>query len=286
MTLFQTVNLCDYLVFETESDVLQLEIEGRDLPGGRENLVYRAAEMLQHRTGCCKGANIVLHKRIPAGGGLGGGSSNAAITLLVLNYLWNCGLGIEDLSEMAAELGSDVPCFLVGGPCIGWGRGEKIIVPEGLETERELILIYPGFGVATAVAYSLLDKPGVESPAELTTESLRHTIRRSEEIIEAGNYSWMSNDFEVPVFNHYPDYRALAEGIGQAGSGRLMMSGSGSVLIGAGDPSFLDTITESLKILKKQSREIEFFRCRTISRSSYTRELAKFLRYAETASRS
>lgn len=280
LTLFQAVDLADILIFDPDADDIQLETSGRDVPGDSDNLVFRAAELLRRETGRKKGVRIILRKLIPIGGGLGGGSGNAAITLLVLNYIWDCGLSIENLKKLAAELGSDAPYFLIGGPCIGWGRGEKIFLQEKIETERKLILLYPGFGMPTSLAYSLLDKPEVDSSRKLTTDCLQHTIRRSEEIISFGKWARMSNDFEGPVFANFPGFENLVSKLDQAGTGKIMLSGSGSSLIAAGETSFLDSVVSSARNIDWQSQGVEIFRCRTLSRRSYIESLKEFFDYA------
>ena len=282
LTLFQSVDLADTLVFNPDSDAdeIYLEIAGRDLPGGRKNLVYRAAELLRSETGKNKGISITLRKVIPSGGGLGGGSGNAAITLLVLNYIWDCRLSINQLKKIAGELGSDVPYFLSGGPCIGWGRGEKILLQEKLETERDLVLLYPGFEIPTSLAYSLLDKPEVGASMKLTTECLKHTIRRSEEIILFGNWARMSNDFEGPVFTHFPELEKLVKSTGQGGAGKVMLSGSGSSLIASGGDLFLDSFVDSIENSGILLQGMEFFRCRTVSHPGYIKSLKEFFDYA------
>ena len=285
LTLFQTISLSDTLFFQVTGEDIHVDIQGRAVPGGEENLVYRAADLLGKKSGVRGGARITLRKKIPMAAGLGGGSSNAAVALLVLNRLWDCGQGIEDLREIAGELGSDVPYFLFGGARIGWGRGTETLPAEGLETEREILLIYPGFGVPTAEAYSLLDKPDVEISPELTRDCLRHTIRRSEEIIESGDYSCMNNDFEGPVFEHFPGFRRIISRLGGSGPGKIMLSGSGSALIVIGEHSFLREITSALKNMGQDVQGLEVFRCRTVSRKSYQAYLGEFLSYADANSR-
>ncbi len=280
LTLFQAVDLSDTLLFDSEADNIELEVTGRALPGGRDNLVYRAAELLKKETGCRRGARIMLNKLIPAGGGLGGGSGNAAVTLLVLNYLWDCGLGLEQLKDVASELGSDVPYFLTGGPCIGWGRGEKNLLQEQIETERDLVILFPGFQIPTSLAYSLLNKPDTGVSMQLTTECLKHTIRRSEEIISLGNWAGMSNDFEGPVLNRFPELENLVDGTDRDGSGRIMLSGSGSCFFAAGETSFLDSFSDRAKKAERLPRRIEIFRCRTLSRGRYLENLKEFFDYA------
>ncbi len=280
LTLFQTVDLADTLIFQPEDHGTFLDVEGSELIGGRSNLVYRAAELLRGESDCKKGVRITLLKRIPIGGGLGGGSGNAAVTLLVLNYYWDCGLNINHLKRLAAELGSDVPYFLTGGPCIGWGRGENIYLLEELEKERDLVILYPGFQVPTALAYSLLNKPAVDENVELTTECLEHTIRRSGEIIGSGEWSGMRNDFEESIYAGFPAYTEFLGMLSQQGSGKIILTGSGSSLIAAGDGPYLESFAGSANEFFQNLHGSCIFRCRTLSRHSYHERFRKFFDYA------
>ncbi|TAK32149.1 MAG: 4-(cytidine 5'-diphospho)-2-C-methyl-D-erythritol kinase [Chloroflexota bacterium] len=124
VSVVQTIELCDELIFEP-SDDLEVISENLSVPG-EENLVLRAAEALQRATLSRKGARIRLVKRIPAGTGLGGGSSDAAATLWTLNHLWGCHLPEAELARLAATLGSDVPFFLIGATALVEGRGDRV----------------------------------------------------------------------------------------------------------------------------------------------------------------
>src|SRR4051794_30813583 len=124
-TVFQTVSLHDTLEFE-ESDEVTLTCDEGAVPTDERNLVLRAAAALRERSGCSTGARINLSKRIPAPGGLGGGSSNAAVALVGLRRLWGLRASDADLHQILASIGSDVPFFLHGGTAVGTGRGEII----------------------------------------------------------------------------------------------------------------------------------------------------------------
>jgi 4-diphosphocytidyl-2-C-methyl-D-erythritol kinase len=124
-TVFQEIDLVDRLSI-SPAEELSLEVQGLPAPDGDGNLVMQAARLLEQELGLGRGARMVLEKRIPAGAGLGGGSSDAASTLRGLNRLWDGGLDLENLSRLAMKLGSDVPYFLVGGTALGLGRGEAV----------------------------------------------------------------------------------------------------------------------------------------------------------------
>lgn len=151
-TLFQFIDLCDQLEFRPAASGLT-EVTP-PLPGIEPgaNLVWRAAQLLRERTGAPQGISIRVDKRIPEGGGLGGGSSDAATTLLALNHCWNLGLTPDELAGLGLELGADVPVFVRGHAAVAEGVGERL-VPVDPETPWYLV-IHPGCGVSTAAVFA------------------------------------------------------------------------------------------------------------------------------------
>lgn len=149
-TLFQLLDYGDTLNF-TASETLTLS---PDIPGvpHADNLILRAAELLRRKTGCNKGATITLEKRLPLGGGIGGGSSNAATTLLALNHLWNLRLPLDELAALGLQLGADVPVFVRGRTAWAEGVGEHL-QPVPLPARNYLILV-PPCQVSTALIFS------------------------------------------------------------------------------------------------------------------------------------
>ncbi len=135
----------------TEYTVRSTEDMG-DLPDGDANIAGRAVRLLAAKSGLRRGAKILLTKRIPSAAGLGGGSSDAAAALVAANEAWDLGWSNEQLAEVAAELGSDVPFFFAGGPAVCRGRGEKIETLNGLPT-LHLVVVRPPEGLATAAVY-------------------------------------------------------------------------------------------------------------------------------------
>ena len=134
-------------------DVTAEDVEVEELPEGRDNLVWRAVELLRRRVGVDSGAKLRLVKRIPTAAGLGGGSSDAAAAFVAANECWSLGLSLEDLSRMAAELGSDVPFFLAGGPAMCRGRGERI-EPVSAVGALHFVVVRPPGGLATKDVYA------------------------------------------------------------------------------------------------------------------------------------
>ena len=149
-TLFTLLDTGDLLDFRPAT-TLQLEAPG-ELGSPQDNLVWRAARLLQEHAGCRTGAHIRLHKRLPAGGGVGGGSSDAATTLLGLNQLWGLGCSLDELAQLGVRLGADVPVFVRGRSAFAEGIGEQL-TPVTLPPQDYLV-VHPGVSVATAQIFN------------------------------------------------------------------------------------------------------------------------------------
>ncbi len=266
-TVFQTVDLCEQIVFETLDDSgIEVKVEGKKLPEGKGNLLYRAADLLRTVAGSRRGAVIFLKKRIPVAAGLGGGSSNAAMGLLALNQLWKCGLTGEDLVRLASQLGSDVPFFLVGGTALGVGRGEKVIPLPDLSDEF-LIVLYPGLAMPTKEAYELGSWGIQTGPNLLTKKDLDTTIQRFCLSRKRGHEGCdlLKNDFEEPVFRRYPFLAEVKRTLQEIGCERVMLCGSGSALWGLIRAERAEKAAEVMS--KKRMGEV--FLCETLSRKRY-----------------
>ncbi|MHB1045852.1 MAG: 4-(cytidine 5'-diphospho)-2-C-methyl-D-erythritol kinase [Thermoanaerobaculia bacterium] len=212
-TVFQAVGLTDRLSFE-ESDVLSLRVDDPSVPAGPENLVLRAARLLAEEAGVKARAAIELEKRIPSGGGLGGGSSDAAVTLLGLSALWGLDLPFEKLVEVGARLGSDVPFFLHGGSARGTGRGERIAPLPDLPS-KGVVLVMPPFPAATPEVFRRLGAP----------EWNGHP---------SGDGNGLSdrNDLEPAAEALFPPLRVVRQALAGAGAEQARLSGSGSTVFG------------------------------------------------------
>ncbi|MBF0470244.1 MAG: 4-(cytidine 5'-diphospho)-2-C-methyl-D-erythritol kinase [Gammaproteobacteria bacterium] len=207
-TAFQFLDYGDQLSFQTHASG---EINLSPPLAGvttEENLVWRAARRLQQATKCSKGVDITLEKKILAGGGLGGGSSDAATTLVALNHLWQLQLSQTELLELGLSLGADLPVFILGEAAWAEGVGEKLtpISPD----EPWYLVVHPGISVATAEIFS---------SQELTRDCQAITIRA----LNSGN---TSNVCEAVVFNHYPAVKEVADWLSQWSPAR--MSGTGA----------------------------------------------------------
>ena len=207
-TLFQLIDLCDTITIALREDG---RIERPAGPAGvapHADLTVRAALALQQATGTARGADLRVHKRIPPGAGLGGGSSDAATTLLALNELWECRLSLDDLARLALPLGADVPVFVKGSSAWAEGIGERLTpvdVPPAL-----YVIIYPGVGMSTREVF--------QSP-ELTRNSPLITIRA---FFESGG----RNDCESVVRARSPEVAAALDWLTREGTARLTGTGS------------------------------------------------------------
>jgi 4-diphosphocytidyl-2-C-methyl-D-erythritol kinase len=207
-TIFQLIDLEDSIGITVREDGLIERAAGaRGVPPDAD-LGVRAARALKAATGTPLGASLSIRKRIPMGGGLGGGSSDAATVLLALNRLWNCKLSPERLQELGLALGSDVPVFLLGCSAWGMGRGEQLTRVE--LPERWYLIVHPGVHVATAEIF--------QSP-ELTRNTPLITIRA---FFESGG----RNDCEPVVRVRYPEVGEALDWLARFAPARLTGTGS------------------------------------------------------------
>jgi 4-diphosphocytidyl-2-C-methyl-D-erythritol kinase len=227
-TVMHPVGLCDRLEFERAGQGVALASSHPALPTDGANLVVRAAHLFRQAAGVRDGVRIRLEKNIPLAAGLGGGSGNAAAALLGLNELFGAPLDAPRLSELAAQLGSDVPFFLQAGPAVATGRGERI-EPLGFFPALAgtwLLLIHPGFGISTAWAYRSL----AQFPAALHGQPGRaaRLIARLQAGPLADAAGEFYNSLEAPAFAKYPILALYQEFLRSEGAAAALMSGSGS----------------------------------------------------------
>lgn len=247
-SVMHPVSICDRLSFERRGQSLELTCNDSNLPVGPENLVHRAASTFLQAARIQAGVKIHLEKRIPIAAGLGGGSSNAATTLLGLNQLFDAHLTAEKLHGLAAALGSDVPFFLQANPALATGRGENIQPLGFFPGLREMawLLIHPGFGVSTAWAYQNLAR----FPAALNGQPGR--AQKLVAMLQTGEVSTAAvefyNSLEAPVHEKYPLLALFQEFLRSHGATATLMSGSGSTTF-ALLPSVpaAETLAESFK---------------------------------------
>lgn len=267
-TIFQSLALFDKVTVSTRRGPLAITCDDADVPTDRRNLVWKAASIL-HRIGAGKpgepsGIAIDLRKRIPAQAGLGGGSADAAVTLLALNKLWKLKLDLTTLSRIGARLGADVPFFLVGGTALGLGRGDDIYPLADLPAVH-VVILRPGFGVSTADAYTWFD-----------SESRRVRREPPPRPTPPGWPAWAStirNDLEPPVIKHHPAIGRIRQSLLDAGAAVAFMSGSGSAVFG---------LFERADGARRTARDLArpgwmAVHTRTLSRREYARRLAASL---------
>jgi 4-diphosphocytidyl-2-C-methyl-D-erythritol kinase len=207
-TLFQLIELCDSIGIQVREDGRIERTAGPRGVAEEDDLVVRAARALKVASGTSLGATLRVTKRIPMGGGLGGGSSDAATTLIALNHLWHCDFAPERLAQLGLALGSDVPVFVLGSSAWAEGRGERLTPVE--LPERWYVIIHPGVSVPTAQVF--------QAP-ELTRNSPPITL-------PAFRQSGGRNDCEGPVRARFPEVAAALEWLGQYAPPRLTGTGS------------------------------------------------------------
>ena len=202
-----------------------------DVPDGHENIAYQAAELFFKSTGIDGGVKILIKKKIPVGGGLGGGSSNAATVLTALNKFYKSPLSKKKLSQIATSLGADVPFFIDQVTALATGIGE-CLYPVNIKIKKTLALIYPGFPVSTAWAFKNLN-------LNLTTDEINdnnfYLIFKYKKNYEFFDFDWLSdihNDLETVTFKRYPELLVIKNKLISMGAEKSFMSGSGSSIIG------------------------------------------------------
>ena len=264
-TLFQTIDLHDDVELRPHRGEACVRCDHPLVPGGGGNLALRAAEALRRHAKVEAGVEIRITKRIPVGGGLGGGSSNAAAVLLGLDRWWRLGLGPAGLRPLAQRLGADVPFFLVGGTALGLARGDEVY-PLDQQVRAHVVVVDPGIPVSTAAVFRRLDKS--LTPRE-NSNTIIHFVSRD---LEAeGAFRLLSNDLEEAALAEAP---ALAEQAGRMrgvlvreGACLAALSGSGSSYFGLfGDPR---AARRAQAALAKEG--LTASRARTLSRSEYRR---------------
>jgi 4-diphosphocytidyl-2-C-methyl-D-erythritol kinase len=215
-TLMVPISLCDELKIEKQARWIDFKCDDLSISDGGENLVVHAAKTFFEATNVKGGASIVLHKKIPHGAGLGGGSSDAASTLLALNQLFETKWSRERLATLGSAIGSDVPFFLFESAALCRGRGESV-APQKVEEELSILLLKPGFAVSSAWAYSRWHGS--------------HTIPGIFYEPQKFGGQTLVNDLERPVFEKFIFLAHLKRWLlEQPEVGGALMSGSGSTI--------------------------------------------------------
>jgi len=227
-TIFQTISLADTIEVEYQRGRTKIELKSNlNIP---ENLILRAADLVMKAARGTGRLRFNLTKRIPMGSGLGGGSSNAAAVLLALPALLRKSLSLEKLLELAAELGSDVPFFLIGGTAVGIGRGTELYPLPDLAPGPGL-LIAPEIHSSTVSAYGALQREALDAGSpSILREFQAFTLSACSPTPKPQPPS--INDFETVVFRQHPQLESIKRKLLKLGARRAMMTGSGSALFG------------------------------------------------------
>jgi 4-diphosphocytidyl-2-C-methyl-D-erythritol kinase len=232
-TLFQTIDLHDDITLRPRKAGIVVRCDHPLVPTDPTNLAARAAEALRRYARIREGVEITIRKRIPVGGGLGGGSSNAAAVLLGLDRMWRLGLGPAGLHLLARRLGADVPFFLLGGTALGLGRGDEVYALHR-QLRAWVVLVDPGLPVSTARVFARLDA-GLTPRAN--SSSIFYFVSR--ELEGAGVFRLLVNDLEEAALEEAPALRGKVRLIRATllkGGARLAaLSGSGSSYFGLFD---------------------------------------------------
>jgi len=245
VTVTQTVSLFDSIRLTENAAEIELACSGLDVPGGSENLAWRAAEVMSRQDSGRRGVSIKLEKRIPIGAGLGGGSSDAAAVLKGLNELWSLELSIGELEGLAAGLGSDVALFIRGGTAICRGKGEKI-EPVRFKHVLHYVVAMPEFGTSTKEVYRK-----VKSYLTPNVKNVRFLLEQFENAggpgFAANIGSALFNRLEEVVCASYPRLARLKKRLTDLGCAGALVTGSGSCVYGiAADESSASRIAGEL----------------------------------------
>jgi 4-diphosphocytidyl-2-C-methyl-D-erythritol kinase len=270
-TVYQTLALHDRLELSLATEGGGIEVICADpaIPAGRQNLVYRACQSWKQARKFRGRIRVRLEKRIPAGSGLGGGSSDAAATLLGLEHLTGDRLDAVTRFKLAAHLGSDVPLFLYGGRVLGCGRGEQVYPLVDLP-RRPCLVVFPGFAVSTVEAYQALDGERSATNPRLTEGEQAFSISSFGARSSFPQETWgpAENDFEHVVFARWPGLARLKRRFIRAGAEIASLTGSGSAVY-----AVFPSARKLTGAWKQTPAGWLAFRTRTLSRREYQRLL-------------
>ena len=263
-TVFQTVSLADEITM-TRSDDLALTCSDPIIPTSSKNIIVKASDALRRRLNIDAGARIHLEKNIPSPGGLGGGSSNAAIILLGLRRLWELDVTDNELQSIGRELGADVPFFFHGGTALGTGRGDLIEQVEDIRP-RPMLIVTPNISIPTGDAFAQVDA------SNLTSESAKRILQICRFEAESADFlqTALTNDLELSVFESFPEVRRARQTLLELGASNAAMSGSGASVFAIFDKE--ETRQTALKALDSEVNWRKFA-VAAISRAEYREAL-------------
>ena len=251
-TTFQSIALHDTLTFRAVTGPFRIECGDPACPSDRTNLIWHAAERMcraASRGGVPRDVVVRVAKRIPMQAGLGGGSSDAASTLVALDALWRVRMSREKMRSIASEVGADVPFFLEGGTALGLERGD-LLFPLLDAPASWVVLAIPDFGVSTSEAYGWLDR-----------DRKAAGLRRGRAEVSAGN------DLQAVVSRHHPEIGRLVSALRRRGASHAALSGSGSAVFGL----FVSRAAAASAARALASRTRRILVTRTLDRARYAR---------------
>jgi 4-diphosphocytidyl-2-C-methyl-D-erythritol kinase len=270
-TIFQTISLHDELRLRaSKSPGICLTIQGSDslsLEPVRKNLVYAAVDALRRELKIRSGVEIDLRKKIPAGRGLGGGSSDAAAALRGYLQLTRRTIAASRLMEIAASLGADVPFFLFGGRALGIGRGDEIYPLPDIPKLTLLVVSPSDIHVPTPDAYRWLKAPALTKTHSASKLWKFCSLSWSSPAAAGTQGSGLSNDFETPVFQRHPRLAQIKRALLQRGATEASLAGSGSAVFG---------VFPSPALARRAAvgfQDEHTFVCETVSRDRYLRKV-------------
>jgi len=225
-SVMQQTALCDTIALNEAHAGISITCENRTVPLNARNSIWKAAALIKEHCGVDRGVKFRLVKRIPIGGGMGGGSADAAATLVGLNKFWQLGLSQAELFEISQEIGMDVAFCILGGTALATGRGE-IVEPLPSPPKLPLVIVNPGIFVSTRTAYEGLDVDKFTF-ADKSAQMIDAIQRQDFDDIVAS----LHNDFESTVLDEYPIIGAAKRDLVEAGAEAALLSGSGASVFG------------------------------------------------------
>jgi 4-diphosphocytidyl-2-C-methyl-D-erythritol kinase len=254
-TVFQAIDLYDRLEVEPAGR-LEIVCDRPEVPDGRENLVLRMASEFRRTLGERRGALFRLRKRIPVGGGLGGGSADAAAALVLLERLWHAKLSASERDALGRAVGSDVNFFFHGGTARGFGRGDRVVSLDFVGA-RPLVLGVPPFGIDTEEVYRRFRARLTPSAKGVSVPRLSGRSDREVGLAEVG-----TNDLEPVVFETWPVLEQVRDDLRELGASVALLSGSGATVFGVFDSA--DERDLALTRLSSRYGDWWFLRARTV----------------------